>query len=98
MHVSASVTLSSDLGQPRAETIADLTAEINANEARLRLPSLRLGLNRERDQRYPRRPDASWQDKIFPQVNEQRPVDVGEDVGGRSFLQHDLVRPCPVGT
>jgi hypothetical protein len=38
-----------------------------------------------------------WQDKVFPQVNEQRAINVGKDVGGRAFLQHDLVQPCPVG-
>ena len=50
-----------------------------------------------RDQRRPRGPDRSREDQVVPQVDEQRPVDVGEDVGRPSLLQDDLVRACPVG-
>jgi hypothetical protein len=66
--------------------------------ASCRPPSLRLGLARKRDQWSPRGPDAPWQDKVFPQVYEQHTVNVSKDVGGRSFLQHDLVHARPVGT
>ena len=36
--------------------------------------------------------------QIVPQVNEQRSVHVGQDVGRAALLQHDLVHARAVGT
>ena len=61
------------------------------------LPPLRRSLAAGRDQRRPRRPNRARQNKVLPQVSQQRAIDVSQDVGGRSLLRDDLVHPGPVG-
>lgn len=49
------------------------------------------------DQWCPCGADVAWQDQVVPELDQEHPVEVGEDVVGGAFAEHDLVDACPVG-
>ena len=61
------------------------------------LPPSRRGPAGGLDHRGPRRSDRSRKHQLIPEVEQQGAVNVGQDVGWTSFLEHDLVHTSTVG-
>jgi hypothetical protein len=61
------------------------------------LPPSRRGPAGGLDHRGPRRSDRSRKHQLIPEVEQQGAVNVGQDVGWTSFLEHDLVQTSTVG-
>jgi hypothetical protein len=48
------------------------------------------------DEWSPRTADVSRDYEVFPQVDQECAIDIGEKIGGFAFAQDDLIDPCSV--